>query len=515
MKQLLLLILVSISLALCGQTTDDQWYIKNSTSYRDGSSGAYVHQRPLPNPISISGQSQPLYEYYIDGVTYPLPDNSSGSTTPQNDLFIIYEDGSYFNSFTLPNWPDRDGTYGFNGQLESYKLLTEQTIQYLYYTNVYEGDDDPNARVTTSQPNPPSAITLDNLVELTDSYLSINHTLVKGKDFTLIVDLETKKDSLFQDLTALSCPEFSVCWNSTEVSGIENHILPSPIFNQNYTLGVASQPTLGGNCATFTTSSIENSSNVFLNLRVQRDIPRDFLNKDVQFEITCGTSAISTIEVPLLDAHDPNFTDLVCIREEGDFYYASYIINCTNDAMGGSSTSASFSFVPPSGADSYTIKSIKMNGVAASPSSYEITQPTNTSPFFTISTAQGNSLNPYEPMNYDASSLYAEICIKFPAISNSPNDYLVTNGFTVFGTDTFPIHANLGLCEQYEVGYNKKRLPMLVNERKWCDDENDLTVRDYLSSSYCDCICGPSRSNWFQRFFCWIKQIFGISKSKS
>ncbi|NNE16214.1 MAG: hypothetical protein HKN51_14615, partial [Saprospiraceae bacterium] len=159
MKINLTLILVLGSL-LSLMSQDQQWYIPD-----------------FNNP---SGSNY----YTITGVTHPRS-SISGS---KNDLFIIYDGGStYFNSRGVPGFSE---VTQFSLTGEDYFLDTNGNnfpINYLYYTNNYEGDDWPPAsvaiNVTTS--NSSSLPTLVIEPNPSSDRLSVNKTVVPGTDIVL------------------------------------------------------------------------------------------------------------------------------------------------------------------------------------------------------------------------------------------------------------------------------------------------------------------------------------------
>ena len=185
MKNRVYLIICCISFIYTLQSQDSMWYVLNYKGRSFGSaipSGQYPYDNTLAsNTFTIRGISAPVFT---------APDGTLYSNVPRNDLFIIYNDGSFYSS------RDQSPAISFNSSenFKSFSIPVGKKPQYLYFSNIYEKDDPPqNISVDN---NLPKSSTIENITYSTTNTLKTNHDIVRGKDITLVIP-----DSLFN-----SCP---------------------------------------------------------------------------------------------------------------------------------------------------------------------------------------------------------------------------------------------------------------------------------------------------------------------
>ncbi|MDQ3016986.1 MAG: hypothetical protein M3R25_09765 [Bacteroidota bacterium] len=150
------------------------------------------------NGLGKTGYSGTLNTY---GGTIGLQFNLIGVSTPnigavpnaKNDVFIIYSDGTHFNSrITLST-----GIF-YNGIIPAstvtshiFNKSTSGTASFMYLTNRYEGDDIPTGVKLVasgiSNPVPPAYI----LPITSPPKISANHVVVFDRELTIVVDYQT------------------------------------------------------------------------------------------------------------------------------------------------------------------------------------------------------------------------------------------------------------------------------------------------------------------------------------
>ena len=168
------------SLLINGQSIDNQWLVLDNngkSGYNTGTEQNIYNNGNIGHKIKLCG---------IEHVVVTDPQ------VARNDIFVIYEDGNYFNSrdynaenynpyFFLPNEGNQDST---NHYFES---LYESDIQYLYLTNRYETDDPPrNVRLKNWSGYISTDVeTFSNSIPA--QLMTANHTVSIDKDITLIL----------------------------------------------------------------------------------------------------------------------------------------------------------------------------------------------------------------------------------------------------------------------------------------------------------------------------------------
>lgn len=182
--QFLIILLLLLSNVSFGQT-DPQWYILHGGG-RSSSSIPYLYDIPITNVFNIQG------------VTHP---NRACNILAKNELFIIYSDGTHFNSRENANsvnvypvdffYPKIPNSTVLGSTIHHFQALGNKSVLYLYKTSKYEGDEPPNTIRVNIVPRATGSDTIYKPgTTNTTSILSASHDVVKDKDITLIVDYD-------------------------------------------------------------------------------------------------------------------------------------------------------------------------------------------------------------------------------------------------------------------------------------------------------------------------------------
>jgi len=327
------IILISL-LSFSANGQDLQWLINNN----QGKSSNTATQ-PM---VNIYGNFPIGSKFSIDSVRYPQ------TSISRNDLLVIYDDKTYYNTrnstgqlFTThtSNQINTQTTHYFNAP-------PGKTIQYLYLTNVYEGDDPPDlvkVQNLSSFPALPPAINL--ATTSSNSLLTANHSPVKGKDFTLIVKLlESYIDdsgptadtaSYFLEYDSIKNLRTGIVYRNA------NYFNVSPVFTS--VNSPQKSPGYPSNAYSITTVQgkiklIPNvSDNLFYNITPSASLDTcypDALGNprySAIFHIISSTGTIvATLEEPLRFAHDPNFLRVDSICQDGQDQIVYYHLQVKN-----------------------------------------------------------------------------------------------------------------------------------------------------------------------------------------
>lgn len=327
MKNSIIIFLLSIS-GLNAQLNDAQWYIRPM-----GFGPNAANETPSTNLTNSA--------LYIYNVQHPGPDISIGgfNKNTKNDLFIIFSNGDYFNStdcFKDPyqinssdqfSMPSNSCNYGIllSGNYPSYpfNLPKISDIKYLYFSNIYE-DDDPPALAKISQvllPGQPvtKTISIDSYNQ-NNQILSSNHTVVKGKDYTLII------------------PNLGDSCNAVWVKYPEDLFYFDKLLNP---IGVASTSLYSPGNLIINNPFANNNKFNFVNFSTASDSRYDDTNFTISvgcYDQKSGSVADTMYITQSIDtAHDPNFILVKCIEEKKQgklkYYNVRYHIEFENDGL--------------------------------------------------------------------------------------------------------------------------------------------------------------------------------------
>ncbi|NOT36656.1 MAG: hypothetical protein HOP11_04705 [Saprospiraceae bacterium] len=330
---------------LIAQPSDAQWYVWKGL-YGDNS--VLNHNTQLqPSDFIITNLQHPGSDIQITG---------QPNLDTRDDLFIIFSNGSFYNSRYLLTRPDPCNNYNGCSHHASNQglriVVPSSQISFLYHSNIYE-DDDPAGSIYISQgttgSTPQYSVTGTNQNSTT---LSANHSVVKGKDYTLIVPR-----SLFtENHPNLICKKIGIN-------------LPSDLFIFDTLLNPYSTATI----------SIINSNLLVLNNAAQFN----FINFHVpsnstyplntcEIKVGCYDSinsnlipnSIKIINESIDTAHDPNFIMVTCVEEVkskwwyfsrlGKKTYIKYHIEFENDGLA-AATNCQLEFTLPTTIKSNTL----------------------------------------------------------------------------------------------------------------------------------------------------------------
>ncbi|MBK8849092.1 MAG: hypothetical protein IPN73_02930 [Saprospiraceae bacterium] len=312
---LLMLCLVLEIVVLKGQS-DLQWYIVNA----DGKKGTLAGNNNYCIDLTRN-------DFTILGVKYP------GDPPKKNDIFVVYTDGEHFNS-------RYDATFNLvktSGTNEGYYLQCSKQPLVLYFTDLYEGEDDPPfveicegqsralapTSVTTSSPN---------------ALLTANHDAIPGKDITVIVRKPNNENidrnlTLDYDETLLSLSEIFPN-NMASYPGTDNTI---DLVNGKINL-------------VFNTSNYQ-----YINFNVNSTVPSGI--DDLLFTLTSAETPIATLVEAISQSHDPNYVEVLNIFEKNPReYWAHMHVQCYNDSRKAHVNDAQIALSFPATVDASTLE---------------------------------------------------------------------------------------------------------------------------------------------------------------
>lgn len=280
------IVLTSCNLLLA---QDLQWLILNGNAKTgfDELSKTNQYGAPLSNFI-FNGNT-----FSIDNVKHPI---QVMSKIPRNDFFVIYHDGSYFNS----RYINKGSIYPFaplNSISYAIKSNYFQTspIDYFYLTNIYEEDDPPSSiKIGNNTTSPEVEIGTSN-----QNGLELNHDFVAGKDVTLVVPNNL-----------INCPG-----GISKLSFDSSILTPNPVFGNNsrYSFNEIVGLNLVGNQIFGITTPLKNH---FFNFKVNDSVPANKIGETAEFKLYCDTTQIASLKDTIRSGHDPNFIRLLCVYKK-------------------------------------------------------------------------------------------------------------------------------------------------------------------------------------------------------
>lgn len=313
LSTLALTIWILVLNSLCAQP-DDQWYVLNKMP-RNGI--GYNSTALSSSNFQIAGISAPGSPYTWNG----------NNVIPQNNLFIIFDESKYIlqdvgNStlFSTPSMPS-----------------------YLYFTNIYEEDDPPQAIVV-------SDITTSITPQLSYSQTSnllTNHNLVRGKDVTLIIPYNIFRkieNSTLYPLTLEISPAIM-----TQCSGSLPVLRLQPVFENSSGTNKWSFQNISATTTLASPDYISSIDNIpfpgegkyhFINFQVDSTYNPCLINSVVTITAKSNGTTISSINLKYTDLHDPNFIKVKCIYIKkkpwylpfcNDRYFVKYYVQFFND----------------------------------------------------------------------------------------------------------------------------------------------------------------------------------------
>ena len=288
-KKILIFAIFTLASISTKAQIDKQWLIYDGRVKTSFLNNQNVYGLDFQNVLS-TGNS-----FSISGVRHP---NNFFNKNPRNDLFIIYDDGTFFDSRRLnPHvcWPN-SVSYRPDDPVEIPKSYTingplNKKIEYLYLTKIYE-DDDPPATVSITSETNHTPVTVSTSTTTT---MLVNHDFVPGADVTLVVP-----KNLFDN-----CPNASLMFN-------QNVFEPGNIFQN------------GTSCSFNMISGMTHNSNSidgisapgnyhYFNFRVKSNLPENLMGTASEFQLKCGSTIIASLVDTIRNSHDPSFIKIKCL----------------------------------------------------------------------------------------------------------------------------------------------------------------------------------------------------------
>jgi len=478
MKIKLTLLIALGCLMAYGQSDDDQWIIENES---------YVGN------------------FYINEMSPPCLDCNSNA---DNDLFIIYDNGTHYNSRnvsgTIPAVPTSSDTV--------VRIIDNPSnVNYMYLTNKYEGDDWPPPTVSGLHTGGSQDYSIG--ISQPDSILTANHDIVRGKDITLVLNVSELYDEVKDSISHMEY--LRIYFNeviprsaSTGTGVVQNAFSPSKVFRHqgsgykmyfphhvNYidnTTGAVSFLDVSCDALfadTSPSSGVQMIPYFYINLR-----PSDALNPyypvendsydysmNFRVELLDATkNYVMDISEPLIekirDSHDPNFIKVESINKCNADYYICYHAQVKNTSYHPVGSFTIDVFLPDN--LDYECIDVKEIGPSACRKSSPIPIVDGNHISFEFQKCQlmrckdnhvaGNEKD-------DISVGYVKFCVKAEGLSQDPaeTDWRASSGNTEFDGRPYDINDYFGLpCREKP------------NEEKKCT----RPVRNE-----CDFRCGPVR----------------------
>jgi hypothetical protein len=399
---------------MIGQTPppDYQWVIKEG----EGVSRA-------TNPISYNSIGT-TYDYLeFQNFKHPADITVEVPRKTRNDIFVIYENGNFFNSYDLFEtgsgvmWPQNRGLgSGYKLNITS----ISSPIKYLYWTNRYEGDDLDNSVRVVSGSGVSSLSDFPRSIEpyINTDYFNVNHDIVGNKDITVIIkraDFNCFYYTLhFNECTAPTPNCLGLLGPGNVKSSTEpNFKILTPIdFSQNSiqlefnSLGIA-----------------------YVNFRVKDNVVQEMLdNLKAKFRLTkvsknkegCSgniNDLPDPFEVQILAAHDPNFIKLDSICEIGNGtdkdYFLHYYVQVQNTGnLGTAPVKIVFPLPDVCDENAVKLKRIIYNGLEQDLSTFNFSSEVNTDKELIITFPITPDLNAFTPSAEFTSVAGFAFCVK-------------------------------------------------------------------------------------------------------
>lgn len=317
------LALCFFSSAIISQTLDNQWLVLDNKGKSGYDSGR--RENIFSGPLNTRN-------ILLNGIAHVRMAESGQPQLCRNDVFVIYDDGHYFNSrdYNALNYiPDFfQPAPGHESDLvHNLQSLHSSNIQALYLTNIYEEDDYPPAvrAASGSQPNLPVVSFLNSIPART---MTANHDVVMNKDITLII----RNSGAVAETDTLIINNIIV-GAGTVMQG--NYFNTSRVFsNRSQFSNVPQVEDLGNGKIVLKGFTTNNPPNIFINLRPTESLNQFVGSAKANFMIKPRnpTMPFTFLEESVLSAHDPNYLQVVSTCEKGDGEkYVYYHIEFEND----------------------------------------------------------------------------------------------------------------------------------------------------------------------------------------
>lgn len=297
----------------------------------------------LCNIHLLSAQADPQWyvkeginsEISISRLSYPC---TGCNPYARKDIFVIYSDGSHYNSRIKPASINSPNFAPFNPGFHTFNFQSTHSspIKYLYLTNIYQGDDPPEIIVSGPVGIPSSSYNFS--ITTPSKLITSNHDIVKNKDLTLIIHVEHIVKTHFpltlksNFLIPISAPGSSTYINPTAFDQSNVFFSGSTSYFPNYNIQI--------NNNSFTIAAPTPNSNVppfiYFNLRPSTNLIDYFPQLQgapqykISFELVNQFGVLlDSLQEELRDSHDPNFirVEKICKNSKGEqfvYYHAQF-----------------------------------------------------------------------------------------------------------------------------------------------------------------------------------------------
>ena len=336
-----LICILLIGAQLIGQANDLQWLILN---YK-GKDGVNQANPPGNNYVNHFNTNT---DFFLDGIAHP---NTAVFSKNKNDIFIIYNDGTFYSSRVKD--PNNNGPgffYSNNLKITKHYFTNVEAnkIQYLYLSNIYEDDDIPPGVKAKAEDMPVVGNGFDSFTIPDDSEtpaqdIFANHDVVMNKDITLILDTaKILQAAHAANITTGPHFQFEVYFDKIiSKSGPQNYqgnfFASSPVFHAANGPDIAMYPNQGVsfiNNAAKATVTLGSAEFIYLNLRPTTSVNpympgiNGLVSHQAVFTVkTPGPNAVefAHLNEDIRSAHDPNSVRIlsICTDKAGN-----YIVTC-------------------------------------------------------------------------------------------------------------------------------------------------------------------------------------------
>jgi hypothetical protein len=451
----------------CFGQPEQQWFIVRGlgkTGWKQIGND-YYNEYGIGNTI---GQA-----FTLSGIAHPI--RNSNPIREKNDLFVIYSDGQYYNSrsapgavFTVQNDPfyPRHQSQLLSQTSHNLQTIHSSAIQYLYLTNIYEGDDPPDLVKAISGNQGLNSRPYTFGITPSVPRMTASHDVTRYSDITLIIPGAAVQngDQLTFNQTRLISAQ----------STIQTNVFfeGSPIFNNGTEFCNTPIVDNGNGTITFTNVNAVNTPFIFVNLRPTINLPRYYetnpaLNSLAIFNLIemkeghyYGTR--TSLSENIVGSHDPNFIKLqsVCTHPEvAGYYFVFYHVQFQNDGRK-PANNLSFEFSLPNNLnpDCLSVKTWSAGGkkvtgtlraTGKKPIGLDnmnqtdnvITKEKKIKIIFDFE--ETATVQPYQKYDPEPSIGYVDFCLKIKG--NRPQEdrgdnYELINPTVYFGQDPYPVH---------------------------------------------------------------------------
>ena len=297
-KAILILLIIPFFVDVYGQ--DPQWYVRNFESSLD------------PTEFTTEGRNS----FTVKGIQAP---NKECHRNARNDLFVIYDDYSFYNSrYPVSNDPMGNPDYYHDEKL-SLETLSGRSIKYMYFTNLYEDDEPPEELEMTGTT---SIRKFQFNTTSNPAFLTANHSVRPGRDITLISRVRLNGNAEI----VVGLKERVTGAIISDPDTIDNYFSIYPFSEGEKYIGFEKINQESSGSASFTLKNA-NKEFQFLNLRVSSDL------SPLNYERVFFQIGSNVIWESIADVHDPNFIELLDICKNNGSYAYTYKVQVRNDGM--------------------------------------------------------------------------------------------------------------------------------------------------------------------------------------